>query len=181
MPLTVGDADPSLQGEDVFWNGGRMNEDGFTFLPGGLRVRKSDELICAIGSLDELNAALGLLRAQTVKRGDADLIRLIQCDVFQIGHELATDHPHLESQRVESIERETQVRKEALSPLRDFFLPGENSLSALSNWSRAVCRRAERDLVHAKESHPSRVTDLALRYLNCLSGLLFVLAREGMK
>ena len=175
----IGDADPSLQGEDGFWKGGCMNDDGFTFLPGGLRVRKSDELICAIGSLDELNAALGLLRVQLSKQADADLIRSIQGDLFQMGNELATDHPQLEPQRVGVIEQETEKRNHSLPPLEGFILPGGSLECALTNWVRTVCRRTERDLVRAQETNPSRVTALALQYLNRLSGLLFALAREG--
>ncbi len=163
-----------------FGNDGCMNDDGYTFLPGGLRVRKSDDLICAMGSLDELSAALGLLRAQTVKKGDADLIRSIQGDLLKIGHELATEKPHLDSQRMKDLERETEGRKGSLAPLNDFVLPGDTIQSGFSHWARTSCRRAERELVRVQEAYPLRVTAPALCYLNRLSGLLFEMGREGL-
>jgi cob(I)alamin adenosyltransferase len=62
--------------------------------------------------------------------------------------------------------------------LRDFVLPGANEASARAHWARAVCRRAEREGVRAREAHPERVTTAALAYLNRLSSLLFALARK---
>ena len=158
-----------------------MKDDALTMVPGGLSVRKSDALICAMGSLDELNAALGLLRVHLPKGADADRIRLIQGDLLQIGNELATGRPHLDPERISALESETDSRKVLLPPQTGFCLFGDGVESAFSNWARTVCRRAERELVRAQECHPARVTATALRYLNRLSGLLFVLAREGAK
>ena len=158
-----------------------MNQERFTDFPGGLRVSKSDALVCAMGSLDELNAALGILRAQLSKGEDADVIRSIQGDLLQIGNELATGRPHLDPERISALESETDSRKVLLPPQTGFCLFGDGVESAFSNWARTVCRRAERELVRAQECQPARVTASALRYLNRLSGLLFVLAREGEK
>jgi len=154
-----------------------MNDDGFTSLPGGLRLRKSDALICAIGGLDELNAALGLLRVQLAKNPDAALIESIQRDLLQIGGELATGRPQLGKDSLAALERETEKRGKGLPLLHDFVVPGGNEASARCHWARTACRRAERELVRAQEQHPKRVSAAALQYLNRLSGLLFALAR----
>ena len=158
-----------------------MDNDGFTFLPDDLSVRKSDALICAMGSLDELNAALGILRAHLSKGADADVIRSIQGDLLQIGNELATGRSYLDRKRILEMESETGSRNSRLPPQNGFCLFGDGLESAFSNWVRTVCRRAEREMVRAQECQPARVTASALRYLNCLSSLLFVLARARTK
>ena len=154
-----------------------MNDDGFTFLPGGRRVSKSDALIGAIGSLDELNAALGLLRAQLAGHADATLVESIQRNILQIGSELATGKPQLDASATAALEREIERRNAGLPPLHDFVLPGDSEASARAHFARTVCRRAERELVRAQESHPARVSAAALAYLNRLSNLLFAVAR----
>jgi cob(I)alamin adenosyltransferase len=154
-----------------------MNDDGFTFLPGHPRLRKSDALICAIGSLDELNAALGLLRAQLAGHADATLVEAIQRDLFRIGSELATGKAQLAAAAIVALEAETTQRKAMLPPLHGFVLPGASEVSARAHWARAVCRRAERELVWAQEFHSKCITAPTLHYLNQLSGLLFALAR----
>ena len=154
-----------------------MNDDGFTSLPGGLRLRKSDPLICALGSLDELNAVLGLLRAAQAGQPEAALVESIQRDLLQIGGELATGQPRLEAGATARLEAEIARRNAARIPTADFILPGADKLSARAHWARTICRRAERDLVRAQESHPERVTVAALAWINRLSGLLFALAQ----
>ncbi len=169
-------APPDLPCAGRFCDFPAMNDDGFTFLPGGLRVRKSDARIDALGSLDELNAALGLLRAARGGRADAALLEAIQRDVLRIGGELATGKPQLESGAVRALERELERRNAQQPPPQEFILPGGNEISARGHWARAACRRAERAIVRAQESHPERIFPPALAYLNRLSGLLFVLA-----
>lgn len=155
-----------------------MNDDGTTSLPGGLRASKSDALICAIGSLDELNAALGLLRAQLAGHADAALVESIQRDILQIGGELATGKPQLDASATAALEREIERRHAELPPLHHFVLPGDSEASARAHFARAVCRRTERDLVRAREPHPERAAAAAMAYLNRLSNFLFVLARK---
>ena len=152
-------------------------DDGSTSLPGGPRVDKADVRIGALGALDELNAALGLLRAALAGPADAALIESIQRDVLLIGRELAGGAPGPDAAAVAALDRETDRRNAALPPLRDFVLPGAGEASARAHWARATCRRAERELVRARESHPARVSAPALAYLNRLSTLLFALAR----
>ena len=155
-----------------------MNDDGFTSLPGGRRLSKSDPLLDALGSLDELNAALGLLRAALDSPPDAALIESLQKQVLAIGGELATGQSPLPAAAPAALEAETARREAALPPLHGFVLPGATETSARAHFARAVCRRAERDFLRARDRHPDRPAPAALPYLNRLSALLFALARS---
>ena len=154
-----------------------MNDDGFTFLPGGVRVSKSDGRMDALGALDELDATLGLLKVAQAGTPDAALVETIQRDLLRIGGELATGQPALPAAAVAALDAETARRNAALPPLRDFVLAGASEISARAHVARAVCRRAERELVRVRAAHPEIVFSPALAYLNRLSGLLFALAR----
>ena len=154
-----------------------MNDDGFTFLPGGVRISKADVRLDALGALDELDAALGLLRTALAGTPEAALIETLQRDLLKIGGELATGRPALAPEAVAALDAETARRNAALPPLREFVLAGENETSARAHVARAVCRRAEREVVRARAAHPDLVFPPALAYLNRLSGLLFALAR----
>ena len=154
-----------------------MNDDGFTFLPGGVRLSKSDVRMDALGALDELDAALGLLRVALAGNPDAALVETVQRDLLRIDGELATGQPALEAAAVAALDGEIARRNAALPPLRDFVLAGANEASARAHVARAVCRRAERELVRVRAAHPEIVFPPALAYLNRLSGLLFALAR----
>ena len=155
-----------------------MSDDGFTSLPDGLRLRKSDPLICALGGLDELNAALGLLRATPDAHLDAALLEAVQRDLLHIGGELATGRSRLEAAALAQLEAEIARRKTGQAPPAGFVLPGADERSARAHWARAVCRRAEREFVRAQETHPDRASALALAYLNRLSYLLFATAQQ---
>ena len=155
-----------------------MNDDGFTFLPGGVRVSKADGRLDALGALDELDAALGLLRVALAGRPDAARIEAIQRDLRKIGGELATGRAALAADAAAALDAETAQRNVALPPLREFILAGATEASARAHFARAVCRRAERELVRVRETQPELVFSPALAYLNRLSGLLFALARE---
>ena len=154
-----------------------MNDDGLTFLPGGVRVAKSDVRMDALGALDELDAALGLLRVALAGTPDAAVVETVQRDLLRIGGELATGRLALEAAAVAALDGEIARRNAALPPLREFILAGENEASARAHVARAVCRRAEREVVRARDAHPDLVFPPALAYLNRLSGLLFALAR----
>lgn len=153
-----------------------MNDDGFTFLPGGVRVSKSDARLDALGALDELDAALGLLRVSLARRPDAARIETLQRDLLKIGGELATGKSALNPDAVAALEAEIAQRNAALPPRREFVLAGASEASARAHAARAVCRRAERDLVRVRDAHPEIVFPAALAYLNRLSGWLFALA-----
>lgn len=145
----------------------------------GGRVLKSHPRVAAYGTLDELNATLGLLRAHLTDGELAHSIKAIQEDLFVLGAELATAPNHrppvrLPAARVRALERQIdRFQQEAPAPPL-FILPGGMPAAALAHFARTVCRRAERQVVALAEREPVRPT--ILRYLNRLSDWLFAFA-----
>jgi cob(I)alamin adenosyltransferase len=163
----------------------KTGDAGETGLFGGERVRKCDLRVEAIGSIDETNGAIGVVRVELVRGGavpdgmDA-LLGRIQHALFDLGAELAARTaearpPCITEADVANLEREIDQYDAMVEPLRVFILPGGTAAAAQLHVARCVCRRAERRLVElmASESVPGEL----LRYLNRLSDLLFVLAR----
>jgi cob(I)alamin adenosyltransferase len=162
----------------------RTGDAGDTSLFGGRRVRKDDPRIEAIGSVDELNAALGVVRMELSRSGvappdlDAVLAR-IQHRLFDLGAELAaTDGKpttSLGDSDVSELESAIDRMEAGLEPLRAFILPGGSAAASQLHFARCVCRRCERQLVELAASESLRCE--VLRYVNRLSDLLFVAAR----
>lgn len=163
----------------------RTGDRGETALFGGGRVPKDHPRAAAYGDVDELNSALGLVRATAPGDFfDAELAA-IQRDLFSIGGHLATPDPErvakalakasLSSDRVTEFERMIDQADEELPPLRAFVLPAGSPKAAVLHVARTVCRRAERSVVTL--THQAEVPGLFLAYLNRLSDLLFTLAR----
>jgi cob(I)alamin adenosyltransferase len=154
----------------------RTGDHGATGLADGTRVRKDDARIQALGSLDECNAQLGLLLAQ-LPADDAlrALLGPAQHLLFELGAGLAGGATALAQADVEALEHAIDGLCAALPPLRQFILPGGDVLAAQAHVVRAVCRRAERDLVAAAAAQP--LPEVWLCYLNRLSDLLFAVAR----
>jgi cob(I)alamin adenosyltransferase len=162
-------------------------DDGETGLLGGDRLRKDEPRIEAIGVVDELNAALGFVRAELARAGTAPaaadgLVARLQHQLFDLGAELATPsgksarQSGIQDAHVTQLEAAIDAYEAGLEPLRAFILPGGVPTAAALHEARGVCRRAERRLVAlmARET----VRGELLRYLNRLSDLLFVLARS---
>jgi cob(I)alamin adenosyltransferase len=165
----------------------RTGDDGTTGLFGGQRVPKDDPRIAAVGTVDELNAALGLVRMEAFrassKPAEIDaLVDRLQHRLFDLGAELATPRSasaaNLVSEaNVAELEQAIDRYDAELPPLREFILPGGCPLTSQLHMARAICRRAERltvTLAAADEVRPEIV-----HYLNRLSDLLFVLARAA--
>lgn len=154
----------------------RTGDDGSTGLADGQRVRKASARIQAIGDLDELNSLLGLLRTQTLPEGIDPVLESLQHRLFDLGGELAMPgHSFASEHWVERLENWLDTFNETLPPLQEFILPGGNQAAAYCHLARAVCRRAERSLLSL--STTEAVNSAALKYLNRLSDLLFVMAR----
>lgn len=154
----------------------RSGDHGETGLADGSRRRKDDVRIQALGSVDECNAHLGVLLAQFAP--DDPLLALlapVQHRLFDLGATLAGALATLAASDIDALERGIDELCAALPPLRQFVLPGGSTAAALAQVARAVCRRAERDLVAAAtaESLPPELG----RYLNRLADLLFAVAR----
>lgn len=166
----------------IYTRGGDRGETG---LGDGSRVRKDAPRLHAFGELDELCSWLGLVLANTGRRDLRQLLEGVQRDLFALGAQLADPSQRVARRKAKAavteahathLEREIDRREAALAPLRAFILPGGSRAGALLHLARAVCRRAERSVVGLaqRESVDPRV----LVYLNRLSDLLFVLARQ---
>ncbi|CUR44820.1 cob(I)yrinic acid a,c-diamide adenosyltransferase [Alloalcanivorax xenomutans] len=154
----------------------RTGDDGHTGLADGSRVAKDHPRIEALGSLDELNSALGVLRAHPL---DEDLDRLIenlQQWLFDIGGELAIPATAtLTDAELVEIESQADLINAELPPLKEFVLPGGNADAAWCHHCRTVARRAERRLVTLAAEE--EVNPVSLAILNRLGDLLFIMAR----
>lgn len=158
----------------------RTGDDGTTGLVGGVRVSKSDALIEAIGTVDELNAALGFALAADPEPQTRSILCRAQNALFEIGAELATppgsrfDNASLGVGEVEALEASIDFQTTALAPLKNFVLPGGSEAAARLHMARAVCRRAERSILAVPQVRP-----LVPMYLNRLSDWLFTAARTA--
>jgi len=169
---------------------------GETGLFGGERIAKDNARVEAYGSVDELNCALGVARvalASDPALHDQDvLLTRLQSELFDLGAELATPPQRLDTrlaariplvtdERVAALEGEIDRIEAELEPLKTFILPAGTPAAAALHLARAICRRAERRAVtlsHADaDADADTVRPEALRYLNRLSDLLFVMAR----
>jgi len=154
----------------------RTGDAGETGLGDGSRRPKDSARIAALGDVDELNSALGMLAAEALPDEIGALIGEIQHDLFDLGGELSTPgHTMITDGHVARLEAEVERHNQALPPLKEFILPGGARPAALAHVARTVCRRAERGLVNLARTEA--VAPAARIYLNRLSDLLFVLAR----
>jgi cob(I)alamin adenosyltransferase len=176
----------------------RLGDQGETALVGGRRVPKDSPRIVAYGTVDELNAVVGLVRVFNAERRktrgaarkhhawlDATLQK-VQNQLFDLGSELATPPDavyegmfRLGEAEVTELERIMDACQKELPPLRSFILPGGGRIHGFLHQARTVCRRAEREVLALSRVEP--VGEWALRYLNRLSDLFFVLGRWAGK
>jgi cob(I)alamin adenosyltransferase len=161
----------------------RGGDKGQTSLGDGARVAKHDLRVEAYGTVDELNAVIGLARLHA--EGDADaVLSRIQNDLFDLGADLCTPEDsrrsqgalRIEDSQVERLEAEIDTLNDALAPLKSFILPGGTPAAAWLHMARTVARRAERLVCALAEKED--VNGAAVRYLNRLSDHFFVLARH---
>ena len=154
----------------------RSGDQGQTGLADGSRVDKNSPRIHTLGDLDELNAALGLL-AMELDHDRIGLVTGIQQRLFDLGGELALPGSSvINAGHVQDLEHQTEIINAKLPPLKEFILPGGTHAAARAHLARAVCRRAERSLWGL--SRTETVNSESLKYLNRLSDLLFVMARQ---
>jgi cob(I)alamin adenosyltransferase len=155
----------------------RTGDDGSTGLADRTRVPKESARIEACGTVDELNSAVGVLLAvEDLPAAMAAQLLEIQHDLFDLGGELAIPGSVvIAAHQVEGLEALVESWNAELPPLREFVLPGGGPGAASCHLARSICRRAERRCWALSRSEP--LGPQALRYLNRLSDLLFVLAR----
>ena len=169
----------------------KTGDDGTTSLGDMSRTSKNDPRLEAYATVDEANSSIGVVLAMGDIK-DADIKKLlirIQNDLFDVGADLCTpvvDKPEHEPLRVlesqiDYLEKQIDKFNEGLQPLRSFVLPSGTPAAALLHVARTVTRRAERATWHAINSFGAGVNPITAKYLNRLSDLLFVLARDANK
>jgi cob(I)alamin adenosyltransferase len=154
----------------------RTGDKGETGLGDGSRVPKDHARVAAMGEVDELNSALGVLLAEELPDAIRAALTQVQHDLLDLGGELSIPgHSLLTPGRVEFLDRQIQEWNQELPPLKEFILPGGSRAAAAAHLARTVCRRAERSVVTLGKKQD--VTTTARQYLNRLSDLLFVAGR----
>jgi cob(I)alamin adenosyltransferase len=168
----------------------KTGDHGETSLMGGRRVAKDDRRVAAYGDVDETNAAVGAARATRPAEFAEALLADIQRDLFSIGGALATPRPAslgaarrakvaVSAARVRALEKAIDAAEAGLEPLRHFVLPGGTPKAAALHLARTACRRAERTVVRLAREEKVAEERTIKAYLNRLSDLLFVLARQA--
>jgi|SRR5690348_11322585 len=165
----------------------RTGDEGTTALGNGERRKKYDPRIAAYGTVDELNAVVGIARLHTSQARDVDVgLARIQNDLFDLGADLCSPDKGkgpggarlaVTDAQVNRLEQEIDALNAVLPTLRSFVLPGGTPAAAYLHVARTVCRRAERLMVELADQAGESVSPIALKYVNRLSDYLFVAAR----
>ena len=154
----------------------RTGDDGTTGLGDGTRVAKDSARVNAYGTVDEANSSIGVVLAAQVPDDIRQLLTTVQHQLFDLGGELCIPgHAAISAEDVDALERQLDHYNDDLSPLKDFILPAGGEAAARCHLARTIVRRAERETVTL--ARHDAVRPEAIRYLNRLSDLLFVLAR----
>jgi cob(I)alamin adenosyltransferase len=154
----------------------RTGDAGDTGLGDGSRLPKDSARVAALGDVDELNSAIGVLLAEDVPLELRAVLEQVQHDLFDLGGELSIPgHSLLKPTQVEFLEERLSAWNADLPPLKEFILPGGSRAAAAAHLARTVCRRAERSVVAL--GRREAVQAPIRQYLNRLSDLLFVAGR----
>lgn len=160
----------------------KTGDDGTTGLYGGARVKKYDLVIDSLGHIDELNAYIGLIRSFPETENESLFLEEIQKSLFDLGAWISVDPakkalkmPLFEIEKVNQLEQKIDYMDEVLSPMKYFILPGGNQILGHIHIARAICRRAERSIVHLAEM--KEIPTVIVQYINRMSDFLFVYSR----
>ena len=160
-------------------------DDGSTGLFGTAgRVSKSSDITDALGTLDELNAVIGVCRAKYDKKNMAilgrpasDMLFDVQQHLFIVQAELAGAEKHIDQDKVDWLGETTDAIEATLEPITSFLLPGASELSSFVDLARTVARRAERGVIRAADHSSTDIHPATLAYMNRLSSLLYAMVR----
>ncbi len=161
----------------------RRGDSGETDLLGRARVWKNSPRLDVIGTLDELNSTLGLIRVEHLPEEIDRILERLQNDLFSAGTELASASPaqsplrRIAKEHIQALEAIIDQCEVKLPAIQGFILPGGVRAAAMFHVARTICRRAERHLAGLVQSDPNAVSPEMLAYINRLSDLFFVLAR----
>lgn len=154
----------------------RTGDAGETGLGDGARVGKDSPRVQALGDVDELNSAIGVLLAEDLPEAMRAALQAVQQDLFDVGGELSIPgHRMVSAAQVARLDTQLEAWNAGLAPLKEFILPGGSRAAAAAHLARAVCRRAERSVVALGRAQG--VSEHTRQYLNRLSDLLFVAGR----
>ena len=161
----------------------KNGDQGYTQLADGTGLHKAESRIQAIGEIDELNCHLGLIASNLPKNIEKSIAE-IQKSLFALGAHISSNSPELLGNMklvslhdIVFLEEEIDSIESQLNPLKNFILPGGNELIAQTQITRAVCRRAERTLIHWVITEEKEDYQTAIAYLNRLSDYLFIVCR----
>jgi len=162
----------------------KTGDDGTTGLIGGSRVKKYDSRLEAYGTIDELNASIGVLRSANLPEKVVEILNKIQNKLFNIGSLLASDEKGqaftsglaITENDIKTLEKAIDEYQSQLPELTHFIIPGGDFSSAQCHVARTVCRRAERRILEFAEH--SKVHSEIIVYINRLSDFFFVLSRK---
>ncbi|MCF6287657.1 MAG: cob(I)yrinic acid a,c-diamide adenosyltransferase [Proteobacteria bacterium] len=154
----------------------KTGDDGTTGLSANKRVSKADNIIEAIGTIDELNSVIGLARVACQNKDLDKELNQLQHDLFNVGGDLCLEGSTLiNHEHIQAVEQSLEIYNKQLKPLANFILPTGSELTARIHMARSICRRAERRLVKASQTH--EFNPLLIIFINRLSDWLFVVAR----
>lgn len=158
----------------------KTGDDGSTGLQGGKRILKSNIRIKAYGTVDELNASIGLILSSKFDDELEKLLRKIQNELFVAGSDLSnsdlsSSEHRVTSEMVENLEKNIDRLENELPPITNFIIPGGHEIASLIHIARTITRRAETQVIALDEKE--KVNEECKKYLNRLSDLLFVIAR----
>ncbi|MFZ3323132.1 MAG: cob(I)yrinic acid a,c-diamide adenosyltransferase [Usitatibacter sp.] len=155
----------------------RTGDDGTTGLGDGKRIGKDAPRVAAMGEIDELNSALGVVLAEDLPERIRAILLAVQNDLFDLGGEVSIPgRSALWNAHVTEVEKRIEALREPLPVLKEFILPGGTRAASACHVARTICRRAERSLVAL--GRIEAVSALSIQYLNRLSDLLFLAARS---
>jgi cob(I)alamin adenosyltransferase len=165
----------------------RTGDDGTTSLGSGERRKKYDLRVAAYGTLDEVNAAIGLVRLHSASDPQMDaMLARIQNDLFDVEADLCLSEKGpggakltVTDAQVNWLEQQIDLLNAGLAPLKSFILPGGSPAGAYLHLARTICRRAERLMVELRDQPGETVTPESLKYVNRLSEFLFVAGRHA--
>jgi cob(I)alamin adenosyltransferase len=158
----------------------KTGDDGNTGLQGNFRIAKSHPRIMAYGTVDEANAAIGIVLTNVLDEDVSQLLSQIQNDLFLLGSDLSNQNLNdlknrVSLEMIDKLEKSIDLFELELSPLTNFILPGGNLAAAQTHQVRTIVRRAETLVV--KLSDKDEINSNCIKYLNRLSDLMFVLGR----
>lgn len=161
----------------------KSGDEGMTGMLSPRRVFKDHARIDAYGTVDELNACIGVIRAESLPADLDAMLKIVQEDLFDLGSALADPDPKgrffhaIKLTHVSRLEKYIDEMQARLAPLTSFILPGGTRAASLSHLARTICRRSERDVVSLSHVEHEPVDPITIVYLNRLSDFLFVFAR----